>query len=362
MIVKPITDIKYFTDKFGKTDPEYEYRCDYHPEAPQKDFKTHPTFIADLYNCKVHPLPFLITEDQNMVADFVWPLLWKYKHKPDKSHGLWSKWGDKIDLKMPTVTRRFSEHNKYVWLPIDQPSANNAWHVWIDMISKFRLISMSDVGHRSPENYVYVVPNHSEYFQSVVNQVMPEISFLTMQENDVWEFTHLIVPSMSNREDGILNPIMPQWLSARFNNMYPGRSNANRKLFITREDAPARRLHNADELLMALDGWEMINLSQISIKEQMQIFSEAKVILSTHGAGLISMLWSKDATIIEITQKDMLHKKVYPILSSCLGHKHHVLLAEKIPLRGDKPTGVKRKKDYNNLKINVTEVLKIVNN
>jgi hypothetical protein len=86
-------------------------------------------------------------------------------------------------------------------------------------------------------------------------------------------------------------------------------------------------------------------------------------VISTHGAGLTNLLWCQTGTkVIEISQTELLEKKVYPVLSHHLGLSHHVLLGEKIPIKNSKNkiTGVKRLKDFNNIHIDTSELLKIL--
>jgi hypothetical protein len=57
----------------------------------------------------------------------------------------------------------------------------------------------------------------------------------------------------------------------------------------------------------------------------------------------------------------LLDKKVYPVLSHHLGLSHHVLLGKKVPISGDKINGVKRKKDFNNISIEKTQLFELIN-
>ena len=41
-------------------------------------------------------------------------------------------------------------------------------------------------------------------------------------------------------------------------------------------------------------------------------------------------------------------------------HKHTFLLADTVSLGSKKPKGVKRLKDYNNYKVNVSELLRVI--
>ena len=356
MIVKNITSIKYFTERFDSIDPPSTYRVDYHAEAPQKEFESNPTFVGSFKNCMVHSLPFLITEDNHLITNHVWPLLDKVRNKPHKTHGLWKKWGDTVDITLPLASKSFSEESTYVWLPIDEQSAENPWHIWIDVISKFRLVLKE---YNKPlKNFVFILSNKSNYFDRVLEELLPEVKYYVMPKDTVWRFQELIVPSMSNHHDGVLVPSAMKWIHERFSG---GHKNMLRKIFVSRDDAPARRLANAEEVFMALNGWEQVTLSAMSIQEQIKTFAEASHVISPHGAGLVNIMFSHPGTqVIEIAQKELLSKKPYPVLSHIMNHRHTFFLAETVQLGSKKPAGVKRLKDYNNYKVNVRELLRII--
>ena len=355
MIVKNISAIQYFQERFDIMDVPYQYTVDYHPDAPRKTFTTNPTFLAEFHDCLAHSLPLIITNENHLITSHIWPLLHNTKYKPQKTHGLWQAWGDNIDISLPAHSKQFDEPYKYVWLPIDEHSANNAWHIWIDVISKFRLIE-KHFSHKYTD-FIYVLSSPSEYFNSVAKELFPELRYYVMPKNTTWKFSHLLAPSMSNHEDGITVPEMAKWLRHKFGE----KTNPTRKIFISRDDAPARKLINAEEVFMALQGWETVTLTGMSTKKQIELFSSASHVISTHGAGLTNLLWCQTGTkVIEISQKELLEKKVYPVLSHHLGLSHHVLLGKKVPIPGDKIKGVKRKKDFNNLSIKISDIINLL--
>ena len=103
------------------------------------------------------------------------------------------------------------------------------------------------------------------------------------------------------------------------------------------------------------------SMSRLTLLDQIKIFAEASHIISPHGAGLLNIIFSKPGTrVIEIAQKELIDKKPYPILSHIMDHKHTFLLAETISLGNNKPAGVKRLKDYNNLKIKIRDLLDLI--
>ena len=358
MIVRTISDIKWFLEKCELINSSYDYKCSWHKNQTQNNFMSMPTFVGKFKDVTAHSLPFLITADKLMLTDHVWPLLWKIKNKPQKTHRLWDNWGEKIKLDPPIVTKKFNEKDTYVWMPIDAESCNNAWHFWIDIWSRVKLISDSMSCHNHPSKYIYVFPNMGNYMKKAMAELFPNFKYMVMPKNEYWSFNELIVPSMSNNNDGIITPGLPAWLSK----LYPDCKKPFRKIFVTRKDADARQLTNSEELFMVIKGWETINLSKISLSEQIRIFSESTHIMSTHGAGLVNAVWANEgATVIEISQHELADKKPYPILSMLKKHKHHVVFADKIQLdQKIKPKNVKRLKDYNNLKVDISKIASLL--
>jgi len=322
MQVKNIQDIKWFDERFGTIDPVWEY------DIPgYGSHKTLPTFVAEFKDCFVHSNPaFVITKDKEIITSHVGPLNWKTKRKP--KHGCWINFEqNNINLNIPQITKQFNETNTYVWLPFETISANNPWHVWMDLVSKFRLLEKKF--NRPFTDYIFILSQPSTYFEKVAKELFPNVKYMIMPEKTCWKFKHLICPSMSNSKDGVLVPTVPSWIHHKFSTKY---ENNNRKIYIDRKYSPSRRLTNIDELMIALKGFEIVTMEDLTIKQQMNIFASASVIVSTHGAGLVNLLWCKKGTkIIEITHEDS-NKKVYPGLSLHMGLQHKVLIGEKIPI------------------------------
>ncbi len=359
--MKNIDSIRYFMDRWVCTDLGFEYTVNYHKDV-DSNFTSLPTFVSEFYDCKVHSCPLLITSSRKLITNHVWNLTHQSKHKPKKSHNLWEEWGSEVLVNLPPVTQTFNEKDTYVWLPIDEKSANNPWHIWIDVISKFRLIEKRWSTNFS--KYCYILANESKYFAKVLKEIFPEVKVVVLPKNEVWQFKHLIVPSLSNSYDGIITPGLPRWLRH-----LKGRSNlANiepkRKIIVLRPGAKTRKLLNSDELILALKGWETVALEHMDISSQMRTFAEATHVVAAHGAGLTNLLWCQPGTkVIEIQDPKMIHKKVYPVLSHHLNLKHELLLAETVPIPMDgskKPSGVKRFSDLINFKVNIPDLINLL--
>jgi hypothetical protein len=356
--MKNINSIKYFLDRWETVDSGYDYTVPYH-ENIDPHFTSLPTFVAEFHNCKVHSCPLLATMEQKLITSYIWNLTHSSRFKPNKSHKLWQEWGDNVSVDLPPVTQEFSERHTFVWLPIDENSVDNPWHIWIDVISKFRL--MEKRWSTDFSRYCYILANESKYFEKVIKALFPDVKIVVMPKNETWQFKHLLVPSMSNSKDGVLTPHLPEWLR-HFKGLTGLKDiKPHRKIVVLRPGAKTRKITNSDELLLALKGWQTVELEKMTIKEQMKIFAESTHIVAAHGAGLTNLLWCKPNTkVIEIQDPKMIGKKVYPILSHHLGLKHELYLADTVPIgmeSGKKPKGVKRFSDLINFKVNVSDLI-----
>ena len=81
--VQNISDIEYFTQQFELVDPSYDYQISWSKYNIKGIYNTLPTFVADFSNCSVNSLPVLVTEDRKLITTHVWPLISKYKDKPN---------------------------------------------------------------------------------------------------------------------------------------------------------------------------------------------------------------------------------------------------------------------------------------
>ncbi len=95
------------------------------------------------------------------------------------------------------------------------------------------------------------------------------------------------------------------------------------KIFISRSDATARNTTNEDDVFAALEpyGFQRYCLSSLSFPEQITLFYNAKIIIATHGAGLVNSIFSAPgAKIIELFQNKI--KATYWFLSQMLDLDH----------------------------------------
>ena len=173
--VQNIQDLKYFTQQWDIVDDSFQFSIKWAKYGITNTYSSLPTFVADFSNCSVNSLPVLVTEDRKLITNHVWPLISRYRDKPHKVHEIFTEWGEKVDIHMPPITEQFHGSWKYVWLPIDEYSAENPWHIWIDIVSKFRLIEKR--WSTNFEKYVFILSNPSKYFEKICKVFFPDLKY-----------------------------------------------------------------------------------------------------------------------------------------------------------------------------------------
>lgn len=111
-----------------------------------------------------------------------------------------------------------------------------------------------------------------------------------------------------------------------------------RRIFISRANTRWRRLLNEDAIIKSIRplGFKIIDPASLSILEQIEIASNAGVIIGTFGAGMNLLLFApRNAAIIELTYPNMGGMDISPKLCKQIGQKYMVVYGEPMSVVGD---------------------------
>jgi len=97
------------------------------------------------------------------------------------------------------------------------------------------------------------------------------------------------------------SPEACSWMRERVRNQSV-KSDFSRRIYISRQKANRRRVINESAVvsMLAEYGFDSVVLEDLSIAEQIGLFSQAECIVGPHGAGFANMIYGTDPTIIEI--------------------------------------------------------------
>jgi capsular polysaccharide biosynthesis protein len=104
------------------------------------------------------------------------------------------------------------------------------------------------------------------------------------------------------------------------------------KIYISRNKGKKRLLMNEDEIIPILQrhGYKIIYTEEMSISDQINIFSRVKSLISIHGAGLTNMVFMPEgAKILEIRNPLPDHmNNCFLSLADTMGHNYYYFLAK----------------------------------
>ena len=112
----------------------------------------------------------------------------------------------------------------------------------------------------------------------------------------------------------------------------------NKRLYITRKKAKYRYLFNEADVvkMLAQFGFVSVALETLSVAEQIELFSEAEVIVAPHGSGLTNLAFCRpETTVIEFFSPNYVRTD-YWMISEYLNLHHYYLIGESLechPLR-----------------------------
>lgn len=125
-----------------------------------------------------------------------------------------------------------------------------------------------------------------------------------------------------------LSPKQIHWLASRIKSILPSCTKPFRKLFISRSTALKRKCLNEDEIMSHLSphGFELIDLSNMPVYDQLKLFSESSIVIGTHGAGLTNLLASKPRThLVELLPSPGPYHHYFLMCSILMIHHAHII-------------------------------------
>jgi Glycosyltransferase 61 len=129
------------------------------------------------------------------------------------------------------------------------------------------------------------------------------------------------------------------WLRERF----CGRRavNEGKRIYISRQGAVHRRVINEDAVMRALEraGFLIVDANPLSIAEKIELFGDAALVVSAHGAGLTHCLFvPTGAKTIEVLDPFHLMGGLYYQMAAALGQEYWYLFAENQAWKSRTPT------------------------
>lgn len=194
---------------------------------------------------------------------------------------------------------------------------NTYYHWLFDILPRIQLLMKAGIFENID---FFILPKLKHDFQksSLSYFNIPNFKIHEIEDNEAVRADDLIVPSLPS-ELGTVNLWAINFIRDTYlldsSNLSP-----HRKIYITRKNASARRLLNESEIIEFLTGlgFEIIEAENLAFVDQVEIFSQASVVVSPHGSGLSNIVFcNKKTKVIDLFYGDFL-VPCYWVISSQL--------------------------------------------
>ena len=271
-------------------------------------FETPAAFLTCFHRAKIEATDFLIVSHENRII-FESAL---------SDQGVLERNGI-LDRLWPYRVKRL----RGAHILLAHHGADTYYHWIIEALPKLSLIQEFSQLASVP----LIVPKTLNAFQrdSLKMLGVPSERLLGLDDGQ-WQTDQLFFPESIGRS-GNPSRHAVRWLRKAFltNDYRP--DSAFARIYITRRDAPRRRLANEAEIVSYLQGigFTVVCLGDLAFAEQIELFRNVRVVIAPHGAGLTNMVFaSPGATIIEIFGDNYINGCYWALASLC-GHRHAFL-------------------------------------
>lgn len=211
------------------------------------------------------------------------------------------------------------------------------YHWMLDLLPRIELLRRNNIDLDRIDKFIVNATTAKFQKETLAHLGIPEAKIIVSQNDKPFHIKadKLIVPSLPRQRGGS----MPKWAcdflrSAFLTGNTPNKYTGQERIYISRGDAQHRQVKDEANIINYLNkiGFKSVTLNAISVVEQAQLFSQAKVIVSPHGAGLTNLVFCNPQTkIVEFFSPNYLHPG-YWRLSNQIGIEYYCLQGDNQPL------------------------------
>jgi hypothetical protein len=271
----------HFSIQRGVLDPVGERRRRF--EDMPSSYRAGPLLVSRLPDALVHTSNFVISPDERryLLDSFRHPrglTRWGYTHVE----------GDIYEREIDGIVER----DERVVVLGAQANANYS-HWLVESVARALLFRPLDDG-----SVRYLTPRLEPWqHQALILAGIPDERILAVERRKLMRFPELF--AVSRGMVGIPT-LIPGAVSALAQLAEPAVGPSARRLFVSRALVERRHISNEAQLLEILErhGFEKVHPETLSVREQIELFAGAEVVVGAFGTGLTNMVFSPPGTLV----------------------------------------------------------------
>jgi len=198
-------------------------------------------------------------------------------------------------------------------------SHNHFCHLFCDVLPRLKLYEEAPLSESIP----YILPPVSHGFAEEANQLMGLWNNGSIQWDDgCWQIEGLYFAS-SFKKFCSWTPESVTWTRNTLCPKVEHKPLGGKLYYITRRNA-FRPALNEEEMLTALQSWGLtvVEPDRLSLREQIALFSDARLIMGPHGAGIQNALWAPQGCAMLELVSPRYFSGIYWTLAESLGNPY----------------------------------------
>jgi hypothetical protein len=213
---------------------------------------------------------------------------------------------------------------------------NNYFHWLTECLARYYLLEKSKF---KPDFYLL---SNGLSFQKQYLEILKidKKRIIDLESNLVIQADDIIIPSFINNWEPInfrgYSSYQKQWLPSWIGNIYQENINFSKprenksKIYISRAFADYRKIKNEDEIIdfLSSKGYKTYHLENMLVNEQVELFSNASIVIGVHGAGFSNIYFCPQSTIVFELFSEYYHDSSFKVLSNALGLKYHYMIGK----------------------------------
>ena len=258
----------------------------FQPNSSGEREESAPAFVFEIPNVTFwgHYGGAVVTADNALLADLS-PEVWGAAQHP-----IFSRW------RLPRSRLR----NGRIGIAVTPEASGNYYRWLLDLLPRILLLKRA-THNFSNYDAVFLNGSRASYEgETLAALQLPSEIVSYVGSRDRFQIASAVIPSMN------IDAVAPWKVRALRELAPPTRTDARRRLYLSRAHAPVRRIANENEISAELRrrDFEVIEPEKLSWRQQVDLFAGATLIVAAHSAALSNIVFCRPGThIVEITTR-----------------------------------------------------------
>jgi hypothetical protein len=186
---------------------------------------------------------------------------------------------------------------------LSAPGGNTFFHWMIDALPRYAILKQAEDWLQEIDYFLVNGTDLAFQAESLALLGIPKNKIISSKEYPHITAKRLIIPSFIRHQTCNVGPWVFDFLRHELmpeTSKYQGQKS---RVYVSREKASSRKLTNEDEIFAFLEplGFKKYFLEELSLADQINIFSAAEFVIAPHGAGLTNLIFCPNgAKVLEI--------------------------------------------------------------